>query len=201
DHRVKNILAQVAVVAASTRQGARSIDEFLRSLDGRIQSMAAAHSLLSDSGWQGVGLAALARNQLAPYVTDANVTINGVDVTLTAAEIQAVWMVLHDLVTNAAKYGALSARDGRVAVSWDCKPNGAAAPNLTIVWRELGGPPVAAKVQSGYGTRLIRNLVPHELGGAVDLAFAADGVSCRIEIPLARLSATTSPVSAVEKER
>src|SRR5262245_27998553 len=73
DHRVKNILAQVAVVAASTRQGSRSIDEFLRSLNGRIQSMAAAHTLLSESGWQSVGLDALVRNQLAPYATDTNI--------------------------------------------------------------------------------------------------------------------------------
>ena len=186
DHRVKNILAQVAVVAKSTRQGSRSIDEFLQSLDGRIQSMAAAHGLLSESSWQGVGLAALVRNQLAPYATDANITISGTDVKLTAAEIQAVAMVLHELVTNAAKHGALSISDGRVTVSWDCRPNGHAAENLMLVWRELGGPPVTANVPSGYGTALIRNLVPHELGGTVDLVLAPDGVSCRIEIPLSK---------------
>jgi PAS domain S-box-containing protein len=82
DHRVKNILAQVAVVASSTRQGSRSIDEFLQSLDGRIQSMAAAHGLLSKSGWQSVGLNTLVRNQLAPYATAANVTISGTDIAL-----------------------------------------------------------------------------------------------------------------------
>ena len=108
DHRVKNILAQVAVVAKSTRQGSRSVDEFLRSLDGRIQSMAAAHTLLSQSGWQGVGVDALVRNQLAPYATDTNITISGTDVILAAAEVQALTRVLHELATNAAKYGALS---------------------------------------------------------------------------------------------
>ena len=124
DHRVKNVLAQVAVVAVSTRQDSHSIDEFLRSLNGRIQSMAAAHTLLSKSGWQRVGLDALVRNQLAPYATNTNVTISGTDIMLTAAEIQAVAKVLHELVTNAAKHGALSIPGGHISVNWDRKPNG-----------------------------------------------------------------------------
>jgi two-component sensor histidine kinase len=185
DHRVKNVLAQVAVVAASSRQGSCSIDEFLRSLNGRIQSMAAAHTLLSKSGWQSVGLDALVRNQFAPYATDTNITISGTDIMLTAAEVQAVARVLHELVTNAAKHGALSISGGRVSVNWDRKPNGDGA-NLLLVWQEHGGPPVKSEVHSSYGTNLIRNLIPHELGGKVDLMFAPDGVSCRIEIPLSR---------------
>jgi PAS domain S-box-containing protein len=183
DHRVKNILAQVAVVAMSTRQGSRSIDEFLRSLNGRIQSMAAAHTLLSKSGWQSVRLDALVRNQLAPYATDTNVAISGTDVMLIAAEIQAVARVLHELVTNAAKYGALSIPGGHVSVSWNPKQNGDGE-NLMLVWQEHGGPPVKSEIQSSYGTNLIRNLIPHELGGMVDLKFASEGVSCRIEIPM-----------------
>jgi PAS domain S-box-containing protein len=183
DHRVKNVLAQVAVVAMSTRQGSRSIDEFLRSLNGRIQSMAAAHTLLSKSGWQSVGLDALVRNQLAPYATDTNVTISGTDVMLIAAEIQAVARVLHELVTNAAKHGALSIPGGNVSVRWNRKANEAGA-NLMLVWQEHGGPPVKSGIQTSYGTNLIRNLIPHELGGRVDLAFASEGVSCQIEIPI-----------------
>jgi PAS domain S-box-containing protein len=183
-HRVKNILAQVAVVAKSTRQGSHSVDEFLRSLDGRIQSMAAAHTLLSQSSWQGVGVEALVRNQLEPYATDTNITISGTDVILAPAEIQALTRALHELATNAAKYGALSSSHGRVTVNWERWPNGHLTENLFFVWRELGGPPVPADVPSGYGTELIRSLVPYELGGTVDLAFAPDGVSCRIEIPL-----------------
>jgi len=182
DHRVKNILAQVAVVASSTRQGSRSIDEFLRSLDGRIQSMAAAHSLLSKSGWQSAGLNTLVRNQLAPYATGANVTISGTDIALPPAKIQAVARVLHELATNAAKYGALSIPGGQVSVSWDCKPDGKAT-KLTLIWREFSGPPVAPEIQSSYGIDLIRNLIPHELGGMVDLEFPAEGVSCKIEFP------------------
>ena len=184
DHRVRNVLARVAVVATSTRKGSSSIDEFVRTLDGRIQSMAAAHALLSQSRWHGVGLPDLVHNQLAPYTTDANMTISGADVMLSAAAAQAVAMVLHELVTNAAKYGALSTAGGRVSVSWDHQPNENAAASLIIVWEELGGPPVAAPIRSGYGTRLIRDLIPHELGGTVDLALAPDGVCCKIAIPL-----------------
>jgi PAS domain S-box-containing protein len=185
DHRVKNVLARVAMVAMSSRNGNSSIDEFTRSLNGRIHALAAAHGLLSQKGWRGVGLEALVRSQLAPYAADSNIAIHGTDVILTAAAIQAMGMVLHELVTNAAKYGALSGPTGRVTVSWERKPNGHAT-NVVFAWREFGVPRIAVEPKSGYGTRLIRELVPHELGGTVDLEFAAEGVSCRIEFPLER---------------
>ena len=157
--------------------------DFLRSLDGRIQSLASAHTLLSKSGWQSVGLEVLVRNQLAPYTTGANITVEGPDILLASAEIQAVARVLHELATNAAKYGALSISGGEVSVTWDRHSNGNAT-NLILVWRELGGPPVPSDIQHNYGTMLIRNLIPHELDGQVALLFETPGVSCRIEIPL-----------------
>jgi len=184
DHRVKNVLARVAVVAGSTRLGSTSMDEFVRTLDGRIQSMATAHTLLSQSRWHGVGLTDLVRNQLAPYATDANMTISGTDVMLTAAATQAMAMVLHELVTNAAKYGALSIPGGRVSISWERKPDSGPVASLMFVWHELCGPPVAAAARPGYGTSLIRDLIPHELGGTADLILAPDGARCRIAIPL-----------------
>jgi len=104
---------------------------------------------------------------------------------LTSAETQAVAMVIHELVTNAAKHGALSSPDGRVSVTWDRAGSDAAA-ILTITWRELGGPPIAAPVPFGYGLSLIRDLIPHELGGTVDLKFPSDGACCKIEIPIER---------------
>jgi two-component sensor histidine kinase len=183
DHRVKNVLARVAMLAASTRKGSTSIDTYISSLQGRIHSMAVAHSLLSQSGWQNVGLGALVGGQLAPYASGSNVTIKGEDIVLGAAEIQAMAMVLHELVTNAAKYGSLSVADGRVCVSWDRRKLDKAA-KLEFEWRELGGPTVPAGAPSGYGTNLIRDLIPHELGGGVDLVFTPSGVSCKIEIPL-----------------
>jgi PAS domain S-box-containing protein len=185
DHRVKNVLARVAAVVMRTRRRYGTMDEFVEALHGRIQSMAAAHTLLSQSRWYGVGITDLIRRQLAPYTTDANTTIGGPEVMLTSAETQAVAMVIHELVTNAAKHGALSSPNGRVSVSWD-RTGADAAAILTITWRELGGPPIAAAVQSGYGSSLIRDLIPHELGGTVDLVFASDGACCKIEIPLER---------------
>jgi PAS domain S-box-containing protein len=185
DHRVKNVLAGVGAVVRHTRRRCGTIDEFVKALDGRIQSIAAAHVLLSQSRWSGVGLAGLIDYQLAPYTTDTNTTISGPEVMLTSAETQAVAMVIHELVTNAAKHGALSSPDGRVSVSWD-RTGADAAAILTITWRELGGPPIAAPVKSGYGSSLIRDLIPHELGGTVDLIFPSDGACCKIVIPFER---------------
>ncbi len=182
DHRVKNVLARVAAVVMHTRQRCGTMDEFVKALHGRIQSMAAAHALLSRSRWSGVGLTDLIRHQLEPYTTDANTTISGPEIMLTSAQTQAVAMVIHELVTNAAKYGALSSPDGRVSVNWH-RTRADVAAILTITWRELGGPPIAAPFQSGYGSGLIRDLIPHELGGTVDLVFSSDGACCKIEIP------------------
>jgi PAS domain S-box-containing protein len=184
DHRVKNALARVAVVAMHTRQSNRTMDEFIKALDGRLRSMAAAHALLSQSRWCGVGLTDLIRRQLAPYTTDANTMISGPDVMLTPAETQALAMVIHELVTNAAKYGALSSPEGRVLVGWHLTGPGSGI--LTITWRELGGPAVAAPLNASYGSSLIRDLIRHELDGAVDLTFPAAGACCNIAIPLER---------------
>jgi len=184
DHRVKNILARVAAVARYTRQGSGSMEQFVGALDGRIQSMADAHSLLSRNRWHGVSLIDLVRGQLAPYSTERNVAIRGPDITLSVEATQALAMVLQELVTNAVKYGALSHPHGRVSVSWDHRPCQDAAGRLAIAWRETGGPPAKAPSGSSYGTNLIRGLIPRELGGAVDLAFLPEGVRCDIEIPI-----------------
>lgn len=183
DHRVKNALACVAAVAERTLVGNGSMDEFLAVLNGRIQSMANAHGLLSRNHWQGVGLADLVRDELAPCAGEGNTTVVGPNVGLVAEATQPVAMVLHELVTNAAKYGALSTPNGRVSVRWDqlLNPNG--LDQLVLEWNETGGPPVVVSTRTGYGTSVIRDLIPYELGGAVDLSFASGGVSCRIEIP------------------
>jgi PAS domain S-box-containing protein len=186
DQRVKNLLARVAVVAKDMRRSSDSFDEYIRSLDRRIQSMADAHALLSQNRWDGVGLADLVRRQMAPDATDANAIINGPTVTLPAATTQALAMVLHELVTNAARYGALSTPHGRVEVSWSLAGDADAA-DLSIEWREIGGPAVAASPTCRYGVTIIRDLIPHELGGTVDLAFASGGVRCKIAIPLAAM--------------
>jgi two-component sensor histidine kinase len=152
-------------------------------LEGRIHSMADAHALLSRGGWQGVGLVDVVRQELAPYAEAGNTSVDGPDVVMTPEATQVVAMVLHELVTNAAKYGALSTSNGKVSVRWDRRLNGNPEPELLIEWKEYGGPLAAIPAREGYGTSVIRNLIPYELGGTVDLAYATDGVRCKIEIP------------------
>ena len=101
---------------------------------------------------------------------------------LKAEATQAVATVLHELTTNAAKYGALSNRSGRVSVRWQWLQN-LSHDRLVIEWQETGGPPVIAPSRSGYGTSIIRELIPFEFGGAVELSFAPEGTRCRLEIP------------------
>jgi two-component sensor histidine kinase len=184
DHRIKNVLARVTIVAEQTREGSSSMDQFVKTLDGRIKSMAAAHSLLSQTCWKGVGLTDLVRDQLAPYLRGANVNISGPNVMLNAAATQSMAMTLHELATNAAKYGALSTPTGQVIVSWERLVSNGMAAKLTLEWREADGPIVGAPRRSGFGTSLIRELIPHELSGTVDLVFDSDGVCCHIEVPL-----------------
>src|SRR5262245_6891380 len=183
DHRVKDLLARVAAVAKDMRHGSGSIDDYVQALDRRIQSMAGAHALLSQNRWDGVDLAELVRRQFAPSGTDANTTIGGPNITLPVEATQVLAMVLHELATNAAKYGPLSTPHGRVEVNWNRGP-GENAANLSIAWREVGGPAVAASPDCRYGVSIIRDLIPQEFGGSVDLAFASSGVCCNIEIPL-----------------
>jgi two-component sensor histidine kinase/integral membrane sensor domain MASE1 len=183
DQRVTNLLTRIAVVAKDTRQGSGSLDEYIEALDRRIQSMADAHALLSHNNWNGADLGELVRRQLAPHATDANAIISGPHVTLTAAATLALAMVLHELATNAAKFGALSTPHGRVEVTWS-RGADAGAENLLIEWRELGGPEVAAAPDGRYGAGVIRDLIPQELGGSVELAFEPGGVCCRIELPV-----------------
>jgi PAS domain S-box-containing protein len=183
DHRVKNTLATVSAVVSHTRQGNRSVANFAVALDGRIRSMATAHELLSSGHWQGIPLTELVRRELAPYATRNNTEINGPQVVLTPEAGQAMAIVLHELSTNAAKYGALSTGHGRVSIRWDQRRNGDSGSHLLFEWQEIGGPPVMAPGKPSYGTSTIRDLIPYEFGGAVDLLLAPEGVRCRLELP------------------
>ena len=183
DHRVKNALATVSAVVSQTGQGSRSVADFVAALEGRIRSMAMSHELLSSRCWQGVSLTELVRRELAPYATRYNTEINGPDILLEPEAGQAMALVLHELATNAAKYGALSTKAGRVSIRWDRDLNGHPRPHLVFKWQEIGGPPVVALGKSSYGTSTIRDLIPYEFGGTVDLVLAPEGVQCRLELP------------------
>jgi PAS domain S-box-containing protein len=181
DHRVKNVLATVSAIVAQTQEASASRAEFVRGLNSRINSLARTHELLSASKWRGASLAEIVRREFAPY-TRGTTEATGPNVTLKAEATQPVATVLHELTTNAAKYGALSTRTGRVSVRWQLLQNGS-LDRLIIEWQETGGPPVPAPSRSGYGTSIIRELIPFELGGAVELSFGPEGTRCRLEIP------------------
>jgi two-component sensor histidine kinase len=114
---------------------------------------------------------------------DNNVIIEGPAIVLTSEAVQAVAIVLHELATNAAMNGALSSRHGQVSVCWRRQPNGASGAGVVLEWREIGGPPVKVLGALGYGTSVIRELIPYELGGTVDYLLAPAGVACLLEIP------------------
>jgi PAS domain S-box-containing protein len=182
DHRVKNVLATVGAIIFQAQNGNATIDDFVASVERRIKSLASTHELLSHARWHGVSLQEIIQREFAPY-TAGKSDISGPSITLRPEAAQAIAMVLHELVTNAAKYGALSNHTGRVSVRWFWLPNGIPHQRLTIEWQETDGPPVSAPSASGYGTSIIRELLPYELGGTVELSFAAGGVQCRLEIP------------------
>jgi PAS domain S-box-containing protein len=183
DHRVKNALACVAAVAQQSRECSKSADHFLEVLNGRINSLANAHALLSRSRWEGVGVGELVRSELARCTSDGDHLIEGPDIVLAAEATQPLAMVLHELTTNATKYGALSNRRGRVSVCWGRQSNCDSQECLALEWRETGGPRVVGRGPSGYGSSVIRDLIPYELGGSVDYVLAPEGVRCRVELP------------------
>jgi two-component sensor histidine kinase len=119
--------------------------------------------------------------------------VKGPEVLLSAKATQSMAIVLHELVTNASKYGALATKDGRISVCWDWQWDGPAKRRLLLEWVETGGSPIIRPRQAGYGTFAIRDLIPYELGGIVDLAFDVNGVRCRIELP-------SSAVGSIETE-
>jgi two-component sensor histidine kinase/integral membrane sensor domain MASE1 len=184
DHRVKNMLAIVSAIVVRTQETSSSMAEFVAAIDGRIRSMATTHELLSRRHWHGLPLAELVRRILAPYAIAGSVRLEGPDdVVLNAEAGQTIAMVLHELATNAAKFGALSTKDGCVAVRWVHLLDEDTQGRLRIQWEESGGPTVRPQARSGYGTSVIRDLIPYELSGTVDIVRAADGLHCTLEIP------------------
>jgi two-component sensor histidine kinase len=181
DHRVKNVLATVSAIIAQTPKPHSSVTDYAAGLGERIMALARTHELLSANQWNGVSLADIVRRELTPYATN-NAEIDGPGVSLKAEAAQALAMVLHELATNAAKHGAFSKPGGRLLLRWWWLPHGAHS-RLAVEWRELGGPTVIKPSQLGYGTTTIRELIPFELGGTVDLAFPSTGFQCRLEIP------------------
>jgi PAS domain S-box-containing protein len=181
DHRVKNNLATVLSIAEQTCASARSIEEFRDAFVGRVRAMARTHEALAARRWDGVPLSEIAQLTLEPYVDGApgRATFRGDPVRLSAAASSCLCMAFHELAANAAKDGALSESAGRIELAWDHAESGA----LAIEWAEHDGPRVVAPTTSGFGSRLIKGVLSHELGGRVTLEYGAGGVRCRMIVP------------------
>jgi len=199
DHRVKNVLACVTAIAQHASESSTSREDFLDALNGRIRSLANTHILLSQSRWQGVDLAELIRTELAPCTRNGNTIIEGPPLSVAAEAAQTVAMVVHELATNAAKYGAYSNCSGQISVRWRSQSKGSERRAVVLEWRETGGPPVRSPPAIGHGTSVIRELIPYELGGTVDYVLAPDGVRCKLEIPASWLSVGTRQHAAVNR--
>jgi two-component sensor histidine kinase len=197
DHRVKNVLSLVSAIAFRTRETSQTMDELVAAINGRIKSLAITHELSSECRWQGIPLTELVRRELAPYADAGNTQIDGPDVTLNVEAAQTLAMVIHELATNAAKYGAISVKSGCVAVRWSLKANGQAPSALSIEWEERGGPRVVPPTRSGLGTSLICESISYELGGNVDHVYLSEGVRCELEIPATWLSPTQQLCPAI----
>lgn len=185
NHRVKNTLATVLSISDQTARAARTVEEHKSAFEGRMFALAHAHGLLSRTHWRGAKLRSLLEEVVAPFKRDdhGNLTLEGPDVTVTPRIATTLTLAVHELATNAAKYGALSTKMGNVRVFWQVD-TGETSSMLRVEWRESGGPPVKAPQRRGFGSRLLQRSVSYELGGDVSLTFDPDGVRCVLQIPL-----------------
>ncbi|MGE0007597.1 MAG: response regulator [Parvibaculaceae bacterium] len=176
DHRAKNALAVAQAIVRLTH--AETIDQYIAAIEGRINALARAHSLLSDSRWQGASLKTIAEDELAPYrgAAGPRYVIDGPDIVLQPVSAQAIALALHELATNAAKYGAFAAKTGRLRLSWKIAP-------LRISWRESGVPGVRPPASQGFGSKVIDLSIKTQLGGDVRFQWISDGLDCTLEIP------------------
>jgi PAS domain S-box-containing protein len=186
-HRVKNTLATVISIARQSFTKSRSAEEARQSFDGRIQALAQTHGRLAESNWAGVPFETIVLDELKPYRREdgSNVRIWGPHITFNPKSAVVLGMALHELATNAAKYGALSTKTGIVDVNWALK-----SPNrgLVVTWKEKGGPAVTPPERSGFGRVMIERALTSDLQGKVALAFEPEGLKCVIELPRESLS-------------
>ena len=191
DHRVKNTLAVVQSLVRQTGRSAKSLKEYLATLEQRIRSMARSHSLLTKSRWEGVSLRALIREEtdhLDQAVT-GSFTLTGAEFILDPKTALALSLALHELATNAAKYGALTTAFGHVTVAWGRDANA----DLAIRWLESNGPQVRPPQRRGFGSTLIERALALETGGRSALHFLPGGVRCDIVLPGTTIVGTEQP--------
>jgi PAS domain S-box-containing protein len=178
DHRARNALAVVHAIVRLSR--ANSMDGYIDAVEGRIRALAQTHALLSQSRWQGADVAQLVDEEMAPFRTGhgTKVTTEGGSLVLPAEKAQIVALALHELATNAAKYGALSCGAGRVDITWRLEPG-----SLVVVWRETGGPTVQIPVRQGFGSKIMNASIKQQVGGDVIFDWQVTGLTCTLCIP------------------
>jgi PAS domain S-box-containing protein len=198
NHRSKNMLALVQAIACRTAAGGG--DGFVARFTERIMALAASQDLLVRGDWREVELEDLVRSQLAHFhdLLDRRVIIRGGTVKLSASAAQTIGMALHELATNAAKYGALSIAGGHVEISWDLFTAKQSSPVFEMSWREVDGPPVKAPDRHGFGLTVIDRMVRLGLDADVDLRFAASGLEWRMRCPAASLIDEGAPAGGTQ---
>jgi two-component sensor histidine kinase len=182
NHRVKNTLATIQSLARQTlREGVSMIDARER-LTERLLALSTAHNVLTRENWESADIADIASEAVRPYddPPGARITITGPRARLAPNVALAISMALHELATNAQKYGALSAAGGRVSLAWALNP---ARDAVDLEWREAGGPPVSPPATTGFGSRLLSGLTG-ELGAPAAFDYAPDGLVCRLRAPV-----------------
>jgi two-component sensor histidine kinase/PAS domain-containing protein len=187
DHRARNILSVVQAIIQLTKSA--SVDDFRHSLTGRIDSLARAHMLLADGRWRGVDLRKLVDEEMAPYMVGGGeeaasqtITISGPDIALTPGAAQALALTLHELATNAAKYGALTAPNGKILIDWDLGEDG--EDSFSLCWWEYQGRPTSEPEKGGFGGTLIRTLIEDQLDGKLSYHWQQDGLKVDICCPI-----------------
>jgi two-component sensor histidine kinase len=193
-HRSKNLLAVVKGMATQSARQSENIEQFQWHFNRRIQGLANSHDLLVRQNWKGAYLNDLIHGQLQVFVDDlgSRVCINGPSVFLESEAVQSLGLALHELATNACKYGALSNTEGIIRISWRLDREVANGGRLSLSWQELDGPPVATPTRSGFGRMVIERMVGQVLGGSVALEFTPRGLICQLQIPGTYLDVATS---------
>lgn len=176
DHRVKNVLATVQALAVQTAKRTGSMDGFLQTFLGRLKSMGSANELLTAARWRGAAIDHLVAAELGG-LAPGQTSWDGPELFLTPRAANAVSLALHELATNALKYGALSMETGHVAVLWQATSSG----GFTLEWTESGGPVVAAPARTGFGTTLLSQVTGRELNGHTTLDFPSTGARAQLE--------------------
>jgi two-component sensor histidine kinase len=193
NHRVKNTLATVQSIARHTLRSVSSPDILQERFEDRLLALSKTHNLLTNENWEHASLRELLEQELSPYGAGRYHLLGEEDVRLAPRAVVALGMALHELTTNAAKYGALSTEAGTVTLRWEVV--GAPTTHLCLEWSEAGGPPVTSlPARRGFGSRLLERGVTAELGGMVAMEFASKGLKASIEIPLD--ASNTAPASS-----